>query len=165
MKKNKLVNKKYTQEFFYCLPAFAFAIPTFPVMILLPALYVEKYDISIAVIGIVIFLAKIIDIISDPIMGWICDKSFFNRKLLMFFGAIISGTSIYFLFFPFIIPDPLYLGIMITCLYTGWTIFQVPYLSFGYDLKSDYQKRTRLSGTREIFILLGLSTSVLYLLF
>ena len=129
-------------------------------MILLPALYVEKYDISVAVIGIVIFLAKIIDIISDPIMGLICDKSFFSRKLLMFFGAIISGTSIYFLFFPFIFPDPLYLGIMITFLYTGWTIFQVPYLSFGYDLESDYQKRTRLSGTRELFILLGLSTSV-----
>ena len=155
-----MVKKNYIKEIFYCFPAFAFAIPTFPVMILLPALYVEEYGISVAMIGIVIFLAKIIDIISDPIMGWICDKSIFNRKFLMFFGAIISGISIYLLFFPFIIPGPFYLGIMITFLYTGWTIFQVPYLSFGYDLESDYQKRTRLSGTREIFILLGLSTSV-----
>ena len=59
---------------FYSLPAFAFAIPTFPVMVFLPALYSEEFGLDIAKIGLTLFFAKIIDIISDPLMGWINDN-------------------------------------------------------------------------------------------
>ena len=84
----------------YCSPAFAFAIPTFPVMILLPALYAEKYSLSIASVGVAIFLGKLIDIISDPLMGWITDKGFMKRKSLILIGSIISGLALYLLFVP-----------------------------------------------------------------
>ena len=59
----------------YSFPAFAFAVPTLPVMILLPPLYSEKFGYDIYIIGLSIFFARIIDIISDPIIGWICDKN------------------------------------------------------------------------------------------
>ncbi len=144
----------------YCSPAFAFAIPTFPVMILLPALYAEKYSLSIASVGAAIFLGKIIDIISDPLMGWITDKGFMKRKSLILIGSIMSGLALYLLFVPIINPNFFYLLVCISILYTGWTVFQVPYLSFGYDLVSDYDKRTQLSALREFFILLALSASV-----
>ena len=49
-------------------------------MILLPAIYVENYSLSLSQIGIVLFLAKIIDVISDPLMGWVNDKNVFSRK-------------------------------------------------------------------------------------
>ncbi|MBK93888.1 MAG: hypothetical protein CMP33_06820 [Rickettsiales bacterium] len=144
----------------YCSPAFAFAIPTFPVMILLPALYAEKYSLSIASVGVAIFLGKLVDIISDPLMGWITDKGFMKRKSLILIGSIISGLALYLLFVPIINPNFFYLLVCISILYSGWTIFQVPYLSFGYDLVSDYEKRTQLSALREFFILLALSASV-----
>ena len=144
----------------YCSPAFAFAIPTFPVMILLPALYAEKYSLSIASVGVAIFLGKLIDIISDPLMGWITDKGFMKRKSLILIGSIISGLALYLLFVPIINPNFFYLLVCISILYTGWTVFQIPYLSFGYDLVSDYDKRTQLSALREFFILLALSASV-----
>lgn len=144
----------------YCSPAFAFAIPTFPVMILLPALYAEKYALSIASVGVAIFLGKLLDIISDPLMGWITDKGILKRKSLIVVGSIISGLALYVLFVPIINPNFFYLLACISLLYIGWTIFQVPYLSFGYDLVSDYEKRTQLSALREFFILLALSASV-----
>ena len=53
----------------YCSPAFAFAIPTFPIMILLPQIYAVDYNIELATIGAVLFLA--------------CDAS-----------SLVTGTSI-----------------------------------------------------------------------
>tara|TARA_X000000950_G_scaffold285572_1_gene391920 strand:+ start:27766 stop:28971 length:1206 start_codon:yes stop_codon:yes gene_type:complete len=129
-------------------------------MILLPALYSEKYGISLASIGIIIFCAKIIDIVTDPLMGWVNDLALLKRKQWMFIGAIISGVSLYCILIPVSNPNEIYLSIFIVSLYTGWTIFQVPYLSFGYDLEKDYNGRTSLSATREFFILFGLIASV-----
>ncbi len=129
-------------------------------MIYLPALYAEEYGISLISIGIVIFFAKLIDIISDPIMGWLNDLGVLKRKTWMFIGALVCGFSIFYLFVPFTQPNEFYLGIFISLLYLGWTIFQVPFLSFGYDLEQNYHLRTRLSATREIFILMGLIASV-----
>lgn len=158
MEGNKI--KKISRDIIYSLPAFSFAIPTFPVMIFLPALYAEEYKISLVSIGVIIFCAKIIDIISDPIMGWLNDISILKRKTWMIIGGLICGLSMYYLFLPVTKPNEIYLGIFITLLYLGWTIFQVPFLSLGYDLEKNYYLRTRLSATREFFILMGLIASV-----
>ena len=40
----------------------------------------EVHDFDIAIIGTYIFLAKLIDIASDPIVGWINDKKILDRK-------------------------------------------------------------------------------------
>tara|TARA_Y100000992_G_scaffold296860_1_gene259650 strand:+ start:486 stop:1784 length:1299 start_codon:yes stop_codon:yes gene_type:complete len=153
-------NNFIIRNLLYCLPAFAFAIPTFPVMILLPALYSEKYNIDIASIGIILFTARFLDVVSDPLLGWINDKNLFRRKNLIIFGSLICGFSLHQLFSPTIVPDKIHLFIWISLLYLGWTIFQIPYLSLGYDLEKDYRGRTKISASREFFILLGLMTSV-----
>lgn len=144
----------------YASPAFAFAIPTFPVMIILPALYSEKYGYDLSDIGIYLFLAKLIDIVSDPIMGWVNDKSFFSRKYWLIFGGLISGFALKKLFVLEFIPYEHYLLIWVGLLYLGWTMFQIPYLSIGYDLERNYFLRTKLSASREFFILLGLFFSL-----
>ena len=146
---------------FYSLPAFAFAIPTFPVMVFLPALYSEVYGLDIATIGIILFAAKLIDITTDPLMGWVNDKNFFSRKIWLIIGGLLSGIALYKLFKVNEIPGNEHLLIWIVVLYTGWTIFQIPYLSIGYNLEGNYHKRTRLSASREFFVLLGLFSSLL----
>ena len=74
------MKKQFISKLSYCSPAFSFAIPTFPVMILLPQIYATDHSLALSTIGSVLFLAKIIDIFSDPIMGWICDKNFLSKK-------------------------------------------------------------------------------------
>ena len=146
---------------YYSLPAFAFAIPTFPVMVFLPALYSEVYGLDIAIIGIILFGAKLIDITTDPLMGWLNDKNFFSRKIWLIIGGLLSGVALYKLFKVNEISGNEHLLIWIVVLYTGWTIFQIPYLSIGYNLEGNYHKRTRLSAFREFFVLLGLFSSLL----
>tara|TARA_B100000212_G_scaffold33228_1_gene21599 strand:- start:9 stop:1295 length:1287 start_codon:yes stop_codon:yes gene_type:complete len=159
------VKKISSRNIFYSLPAFSFAIPTFPVMIMLPAFFAEVHNFDIAIIGTYIFLAKIIDIASDPIVGWINDKKILNRKLLIILGSVLCSIGLYKLFIQKQIDYDAYLLVWISVLYLGWTLFQIPYLSIGYDLEKDYFLRTKLSANRELFILFGLFFSLSFPMF
>ena len=129
-------------------------------MIMLPAFFAEVHNFDIAIIGTYIFLAKIIDIASDPIVGWINDKKILNRKVLIILGSVLCSIGLYKLFIQKQIDYDAYLLVWISVLYLGWTLFQIPYLSIGYDLEKDYFLRTKLSANRELFILFGLFFSL-----
>ena len=127
---------------------------------MLPAFFAEVHNFDIAIIGTYIFLAKIIDIASDPIVGWINDKKILNRKFLIILGSVLCSIGLYKLFIQKQIDYDAYLLVWISVLYLGWTLFQIPYLSIGYDLEKDYFLRTKLSANRELFILFGLFFSL-----
>ena len=129
-------------------------------MIMLPAFFAEVHNFDIAIIGIYIFLAKLIDIVSDPVVGWINDKKILNRKFLIILGSILCSIGLYKLFIQNKIDYEAYVLVWISVLYLGWTLFQIPYLSIGYDLEKDYFLRTKLSANRELFILFGLFFSL-----
>ena len=129
-------------------------------MIMLPAFFAEVHGFEISVIGIFIFLSKVIDITTDPLVGWLNDKNFFSRKIYLILGGILSGVALTQLFLKEDIDQEILLLIWLSVLYLGWTLFQIPYLSIGYDLEKNYFLRTKLSATREFFILLGLFCSL-----
>ena len=129
-------------------------------MIMLPAFFAEVHGFEISVIGIIIFLSKLIDIITDPLVGWLNDKNFFPRKAYLLIGGILSGLALTQLFLKQNIEQEIFLFVWLSILYLGWTMFQIPYLSIGYDLEKNYFLRTKLSATREFFILLGLFCSL-----
>ena len=129
-------------------------------MIMLPAFFAEVHGFEISVIGIIIFLSKLIDIITDPLVGLLNDKNFFPRKAYLLIGGILSGLALTQLFLKQDIDQEIFLFVWLSILYLGWTMFQIPYLSIGYDLEKNYFLRTKLSATREFFILLGLFCSL-----
>ena len=129
-------------------------------MIMLPAFFAEVHGFEISLIGIIIFLSKLIDIITDPLVGWLNDKNFFTRKAYLLIGGILSGLALTQLFLKQDIDQEIFLFVWLSILYLGWTMFQIPYLSIGYDLEKNYFLRTKLSATREFFILLGLFCSL-----
>ena len=129
-------------------------------MIMLPAFFAEVHGFEISVIGILIFLSKLIDVITDPLVGWLNDKNFFPRKVYLLIGGILSGMALTQLFLKQNVDQEIFLLVWLSILYLGWTMFQIPYLSIGYDLEKNYFLRTKLSATREFFILLGLFSSL-----
>jgi len=107
----------------YAFPAFAFSIPTFPVMIMLPAFFAEVHGFEISAIGILIFLSKLIDLITDPLVGWLNDKNFFPRKVYLLIGGILSGMALTQLFLKQNVDQEIFLLVWLSILYLGWTMF------------------------------------------
>lgn len=84
---------------FYALPAMAAAVPTIPAYVLLPSYYGDDLGLGLAVTGIVLLLVRVIDMLTDPVVGWLSDKSG-NRKLWTGLGAVIAGIGLWYLFSP-----------------------------------------------------------------
>jgi glycoside/pentoside/hexuronide:cation symporter, GPH family len=98
-------------------------------------------------------LPRILDAISDPIMGYITDNTksrFGRRRPYIFAGAILSGVLFAVLwqlnpensqtynFWYFLILSFVYI--------IGNTIFSAPLIGLGYEMTPDYNERTRLMG-------------------
>lgn len=99
--------------------------------------------------GILFFLPRVFDSITDPIMGFISDNTrsiWGRRRQYVFIGAIIMGIAFvamwqlyrengvdynftYFLSWSFVF-------------YLGLTIFSVPYVAMGYEMSDDFHERT-----------------------
>lgn len=140
---------------FYAFPAMAAAIPTIPAYILLPGFYADTLGVGLMVTGMVLFAVRLIDMVTDPLVGWLSDISQ-RRKIWVAIGAMIAGVGMWKLFSPPDHPDAVYLFVWATILFLGWTLFQVPYLAWGAEISCDYRTRTRVTGFREGAGLLGI---------
>ena len=106
--------------------------------------------------GILFFLPRVFDSITDPIMGFISDNTrskWGRRRQYVFLGAIIMGISFvvmwqlyrensvnynftYFLLWSFVF-------------YLGLTIFSVPYVAMGYEMSDDFHERTNIMAVAQ----------------
>lgn len=141
----------------YSIPAFALAMPTIPAFVYLPALYAESLGLATA--GLILLGARIIDVISDPIVGVLSDRyktRWGHRKPWIFFGALLAGFALVRLFQPPIDVTATYLFVWAIVLYIGWTLIAVPYTAWGAELSDDYDQRSKITGAREGLTLIGI---------
>jgi GPH family glycoside/pentoside/hexuronide:cation symporter len=107
--------------------------------------------INPALVGTLQAIPRFTDALTDPVMGYISDKTrsrFGRRRPYIFIGAICVGTifalmwqlpaghSEMFYFWFFLAGSILF--------YLFYTVFATPWVALGYELTSDYHERTRL---------------------
>jgi glycoside/pentoside/hexuronide:cation symporter, GPH family len=108
-----------------------------------------------AMVGLVASLPRITDALTDPIMGYLSDKTrsrWGRRRPYVFAGAIASGIlyallwqlpggrSDSFYFWWFLVGSIIF--------YLAYTVFATPWVALGYELTPDYHERTRLMGVQ-----------------
>lgn len=143
----------------YSLPGLPLAIPTIPVFVILPAFYAQSVGLGLTATGATLMAARLFDMLSDPLVGWACDRfggAIGRRKLWIACGAPVAALSLLMLFTPPAMAGAAYLLGWSALLYLGWTIIQIPYLAWGAELSSSYHERSRITGLREAFGLLGI---------
>lgn len=143
----------------YALPAFAFSFPLIPFAVFLPAFYAEDLGLGYATVGTALLLARIVDVLSDPIAGYLSDfrpirGSF--RKAWIAVGAVIAGIALVMVTRVEPGVSAFYLAAWSAVLYVGWTIVTVPYLSLGAELADGYDDKTRYTTAREAVSLVGM---------
>ncbi len=120
---------------------------------------ISVLHINPALAGLLIFVTKIFDVVSDPIVGRWSDslrtgKS--RRRPFLFWGALASAASFAMIFTTPLFPAEwmravyVFLAMMIYTL--GYTIFNVPYMSMPSEMTEDYHERSSIHSYRMIFI-------------
>ncbi len=142
----------------YGAPAAALAILLLPPYVFLPAFYAQTLGLPLDWLGYIIILARVFDAFTDPVMGFLSDRTesrFGRRKLWVLIGLPVVVVSVWVLFVP---PDNVtlwYFGIGLFGLTLGWTMMILPYNAWGAELSGDYDERTRIAGVREGIGLFG----------
>jgi glycoside/pentoside/hexuronide:cation symporter, GPH family len=141
----------------YAAPALPLALLTLPFYIVVPATYVAL-GAPIAAVGTVLLLIRIMDAITDPMMGVLADRTRrrIGRKHWFALGIPLTTLSAVMLFLP---PQTMsgtgYLALWATLLSLGWTIVLVPYSAWGAELSADYEGRSRVAAFRETAVFVG----------
>ncbi len=118
--------------------------------------------IAPAVMGAIFSISRIWDAISDPIAGYLSDRTTFKfgrRRTWMLLSFIPISFGFLAVFSP---PDTLegqsldlWMMIAIISFYSAITLFNVPHMALGAELSEDYHERTKLFGVRHIGFTLG----------
>ena len=143
----------------YGAAAFALGMPTIPLLIHLPPIYAEDLGLGLTATGAALFAARFLDVITDPIIGAVSDRlktPIGRRKPLIALGALVGALGVLLLLNPLEGAGALYLAAWASVLYLGWTLINIPYLAWGADLHTAYDRRAQLTGIRESFMLAGI---------
>lgn len=102
-------------------------------------------------VGIIGFLPRIFDAVSDPLMGYISDNTrsrWGRRRPYILAGAVVAGLVFAGMWqFPGGRSETFYFWFFLTALITyflTYTVYATPFVAFGYEMTPDYHERTRL---------------------
>jgi GPH family glycoside/pentoside/hexuronide:cation symporter len=146
----------------YGAPAFAGATMAIPIAVLMPRFYSDVVLAPLGYIAIGIALARAFDALTDPLMGWISDRTrtrWGRRKPYIGAAAPMTALAFYALFAP---PEwltatgaSLWFGASFGLFFLFATVGGIPYAALGAELSPDYQERSILFGYRAVFIAAG----------
>ena len=140
----------------YAMPALPLAFLGLPLYVYLPAHYAAFPGIGLAAVGVVLLLARLIDLVTDPLVGLLADRSrhWLSPQWLMTVGGVLMLGGAWWLFRPAEDADALFLFAMLTITYLGWTLLAIPYYALGAELGAD-SGQTRVAAWREAGMISG----------
>ena len=136
----------------YAAPGAAIKGMTLPLISYLPPVYAALSGFSLATVGVVFMIARLWDIVIDPVVGAVMDRyspPFGRRKFWIAISTPVLMISLWFLFKP--PPDATlpWLVALLILLYVAWTILTFSHAAWPADLATDRESRTRLIAWRE----------------
>ncbi len=120
--------------------------------------------VAAATAGTLLFIAKLWDIFSNPLMGWLSDRTetrWGRRRPYLLLGGLVSGIAMVIFFSSALTPvaqSYVLIVLSLALVGTGYTIFNVPYMAMPSELADDYGERTRMMSWRVTFI--GIATLI-----
>lgn len=114
-----------------------------------------------ALAGSVFMIGRVWDGFSDPMMGFLTDRTrtrWGRRRPFFLIAALPMALVFYFMFFPMALGTQMQKLAVYTALYvlfmTFITVYAVPYLTMMTELTDDYSERTSIANFRMFFSLI-----------
>ena len=132
----------------------------------------EVHHVPAALAGVVVLIPRIWNIITDPLMGAVSDRTrsrWGRRRPYLFSGSLLWGISFAAMFALPAFADPTVAAAWFCVLYllvnSGVSLYHVPYSAMAPEMAPDYQQRLSLVSYKEIAsrmaVLLAISTAPL----
>ena len=109
-----------------------------------------------------LLVSKLYDMVTDPLMGVVSDRTttrWGRRRPFLMLGGVVSAIGLTLVFNPPAIGNQAWLiayvlGSLLV-IYTGYTLFNVPYLTMPAEMTRSYHERTTLMSYRVVFLNIG----------
>lgn len=141
----------------YAAPALPLAALFLPLHVHLAPWWAAERGVSLAALGAVLLTVRLLDALTDPVMGWLSDARALGigRR-----GWIAMGVPVIVLAAIALLRPPEDAGIawfagFMALMTLGWTMASVPYLALGAEISPSYAERARITVWRESAGLVG----------
>ena len=142
----------------FSLPALGLNALVTAVVVFLPALYAEHRGFGAGAVGLIFFLAKIVDMVAAPAWGVFMDSystRWGRRRPWLALSAPILMLAILMLYNPPESVTALYLFGWLALLYFGWDAWSISHTSWALELSRDYDRRSRITGLLQVLVMIG----------
>ncbi len=156
----------WRRGFGYGLLGLPLAFVALPLYVILPNHYAREFGAPLALLGLVLLAARLVDAVLDPIIGRWCDR-LFARSVAAVLGAsavsaVVLALGLWGLLFP---PASVreagttvllaWAGLLMAITYTAYSVVAVAHQSWGARLGGNEAQRSRVVAWREGLSLLG----------
>lgn len=128
-----------------------------PIYIYAPKYYADSYGVSLTALGTLLFALRLIDVVQDPILGWISERLNKGKAFWVSIGSVVLAVSMLGLF---AVPPPIspfwWFAITITGLFSAFSFLTINFYAQGVSKVGDNDAgHVRLAAWRETGALLG----------
>lgn len=137
---------------------FPYAAAFIALQVIVPTWYAQNTALSLTAVGGLLLVARLADTITDPLVGWLSDRSnarLGRRKSFVLIAAPFVALAVWRLFVPPEDVGAAYLLCWTVVIYVAGTVALVPMSAWAAELSPDYHERSRITGARVAFALAG----------
>jgi len=139
-------------------PALPMATITLPLTIFLPAFYATTVGINLAVVGLVFTVVRLADLVFDPLVGGLMDRTLtrwgrFRPWLVIGTPVVMLGA--WLLFMAERGAGAAYLAVALTLTYVGYSIVILSQMGLSALMSPDYHERSRVFAWWQFFNMVG----------
>ncbi|MDX5445608.1 MAG: MFS transporter [Zoogloeaceae bacterium] len=130
------------------------AFAALPIYVHAPKLYAGDLGLSLAAVGGVLLLARVLDAVTDPLIGALSDR-YADRRLLILLALPLLAFGMLALLAPPSEAGAGWLAGAVIAVTLGYSLATINYNAWGAEAARDPSDRTRLVAAREGCALVG----------